>query len=30
MTAIIWIGIKYPKTKPKETGPVQAAPQMAE
>ena len=30
MTAIIWIGIKYPKTKPKETGPVQVAPQMAE
>ena len=30
MTAIIWLGIKYPKTKPKETGPVQAAPQMAE
>ena len=30
MTAIIWIGIKYPKSKPKETGPVQAAPQMAE
>ena len=30
MTAIIWIGIKYPKTKPKETRPVQAAPQMAE
>ena len=30
MTAIIWIGIKYPKTKKKETGPAQAAPQMAE
>jgi hypothetical protein len=30
MTAIIWIGIKYPKTKRKETGPAQAAPQMAE
>jgi cytochrome bd-type quinol oxidase subunit 1 len=30
MTAIIWIGIKYPKTKKKETGPTQTAPQMAE
>jgi cytochrome bd ubiquinol oxidase subunit I len=29
MTAIIWIGIKYPKTKKKETQPA-AAPQMAE
>jgi cytochrome bd-type quinol oxidase subunit 1 len=30
MTAIIWIGIKYPKTKKKEAQSVQAAPQMAE
>ena len=30
MTAIIWVGIKYPKTKKKETEPTQAAPQMAE
>ena len=30
MTAIIWIGIKYPKTKKKETESPLAAPQMAE
>ena len=30
MTAIIWIGIKYPKTKKKETESPVAAPQMAE
>ena len=30
MTAIIWIGIKYPKTKKKETEPPVASPQMAE
>jgi cytochrome bd ubiquinol oxidase subunit I len=30
MTAIIWIGIKYPKTKKKETEPTQATPQVAE
>ena len=30
MTAIIWIGIKYPKTKKKETESAAAAPQMAE
>lgn len=30
MTAIIWIGIKYPKTKKKETESSAAAPQMAE
>jgi len=30
MTAIIWIGIKYPKTKKKDIAPTQAAPQMAE
>ena len=30
MTAIIWIGIKYPKTKKKEVEPTQAEPQMAE
>ncbi len=30
MTAIIWIGIKYPKTKKKELESAQAAPQMAE
>ncbi len=30
MTAIIWIGIKYPKTKKKETASPVASPQMAE
>jgi len=30
MTAIIWIGIKYPKTKKKEIEPPVAAPQLAE
>jgi len=30
MTAIIWIGIKYPKTKKKETESPVASPQMAE
>ncbi len=30
MTAIIWIGIKYPKTRKKEIEPTQASPQMAE
>jgi cytochrome bd-type quinol oxidase subunit 1 len=30
MTAIIWIGIKYPKTKKKEVEPTQVEPQMAE
>ena len=30
MTAIIWIGIKYPKTKKEETESAVAAPQMAE
>ena len=30
MTAIIWIGIKYPKTKKKEIEPTHASPQMAE
>jgi hypothetical protein len=30
MTAIIWIGIKYPKTKKKETESPVAAPQLAE
>jgi len=30
MTAIIWIGIKYPKTKKKEIKPPVAAPQLAE
>jgi len=30
MTAIIWIGIKYPKTKKNETKPTAATPQVAE
>ena len=30
MTAIIWIGIKYPKTKKAEQDSTVAAPQMAE
>jgi hypothetical protein len=30
MTCIIWLGIKYPKTKKKEQEIPQATPQMAE